>query len=69
MNTVAVAVAVVFACEVAITVTWLFGLGAVAGGVYTPPLVMVPQSAPEQLVPDNVQVTAVLALPVTVAVN
>ena len=69
MDIVAVAVAEVSACEVAMMVTRLSGLGAVAGAVYAPPLVMLPQVAPEQFAPDNVQVTAVLALPVTVAVN
>ena len=34
-----------------------------------PPAVIVPQVAPEQLAPDRLQVTAVLLVPLTLAVN
>ena len=67
--TVAVPVVVLSACAVAITVTLLSGVGAVAGGVYTPPLVMAPQAAPVQLAPDKLHVTPWFAFPTTVAVK
>jgi hypothetical protein len=45
------------ACEVAVTTT-VFGVGAMAGAVYRPDDVMVPQAVPVQPGPDTVQVTA-----------
>jgi hypothetical protein len=55
---VAVPTAVLFACEVAETVTWLSGLGGAAGAVYTPSVVIVPQVASKQFAPDRVHATA-----------
>ena len=52
----------------AVTVTREVG-GKVAGAVYKPPAVIVPQIEPPHPVPVIVQVTAVFADPVTVAVN
>lgn len=51
----------VSATEVAVTVTW-FGLGAVAGAVYSPLLLIVPHAAPLHPLPATVQVTAVLVV-------
>jgi hypothetical protein len=68
MVTDAVAVFVLSAWEVAVTVT-VFGFGTAAGGVYAPELSIVPQFAPEHPVPETLQVTAVLLDPVTVAVK
>jgi hypothetical protein len=59
---------VVSACEVAVTVT-VAGFGIAAGAVYRPPLVIAPQVAPAQPVPEILQFTAVFAVPVTVALN
>jgi hypothetical protein len=56
------------ATEVAVTDTWA-GLGTVDGAVYNPRLEMVPQAAPLQPLPLTDQETAVLAVPVTFAVN
>src|SRR5271166_939666 len=56
------------ACETAVTVI-VGGLGSLLGAVYSPPLVMVPQADPVQPAPETLQVTAVLMIPVTVAVN
>jgi hypothetical protein len=39
------------------------------GAVYMPFASMLPQAAPEQPVPDRLQLTAVLEVPETVAVN
>ena len=66
--TVAVADFVLSATEVAVTVTSA-GLGIASGAVYKPPEEMVPQDAPLQPVPVTLHVTAVFAVPVTVAVN
>ena len=55
----------VSATEVAVTVT-VGGIGTEAGAVYRPALVMLPQP---ELHPDKLHVTAVLVVPVTVAVN
>jgi len=52
------------ACEVAVMVTCA-GLGTEAGAVYKPVLEMVPLAEP----PLTLQVTAVLEVPLTVAVN
>jgi hypothetical protein len=65
---VAVADLVVSACEVAVATT-VRVLLTVAGAVYAPPLVIVPQAAPLQSALDNAQLTAVFAVPVTVAVK
>jgi hypothetical protein len=59
---------VVSATEVAVTVTKL-GLGASDGAVYRPVEVILPQIVPAQPVPLMLQVTEVLLVPVTVAVN
>ena len=56
------------ACAVAVTVTF-GGLGTELGAVYKPFVLIVPQALPEQPVPLMLQVTLVLLLPVTVAVN
>jgi hypothetical protein len=45
------------------------GLGALAGAVYKPVADTVPQLAPEQPGPATLQVTPVIEVPVTVAVN
>jgi hypothetical protein len=66
--TVAEADLVVSACEVAFTVT-VGGAGTEAGAVYRPALVIAPQAAPAQPAPAILQVTAVFAVPVTVALN
>lgn len=58
----------VLACDVAATFT-VGGLGTAGGAVYKPDEEMVPQAAPEQPDPLTAQVTAVFALPVTVAAN
>jgi hypothetical protein len=54
--------------DVAVTVTCA-GLGAAAGAVNRPLDEIVPQVAPEQPAPLRLQFTAVLLVPVTVAVN
>lgn len=56
------------ACEVAVTVM-VFGLGAVTGAVYNPLVDTVPHADPLQPGPVTVQVTAVLLVCVTIAVN
>lgn len=56
------------ACEVAVTVT-NGGAGMLPGAVYSPADVIVPQVLPLQPMPVTFQVTAVFAVPVTVAVN
>lgn len=56
----------VSAWAVAVTFT-VAGFGTVAGAVYKPTEVMVPQPAPAQPAPLTVQVTPRFALPVTVA--
>src|SRR5579862_5815585 len=56
------------ATEVAVTVARA-GLGMVAGAVYRPEDVMVPQEPETQPMPETVQLTPVFELPVTVAVN
>jgi hypothetical protein len=68
-TTVAVAVAdfVGSATEVAFSCTSA-GLGTTAGAVYRPAVVIVPHAVPLHPAPDNCQVTAVLVVPVTVAV-
>ena len=53
---------------VAVTVT-VAGVGAVAGAVKSPLLLMIPHVAPEQPEPVTLQVAVVLELPVTVEVN
>ena len=62
--TVADADLVASACDVAVTVT-VAGVGTVAGAVYTPAEVIEPFAAP----PVTTQVTAMLVVPETVAVN
>src|ERR1700683_375831 len=59
---------VLFASEVAVIVTWA-GVGTTAGAVYRPSDVMDPHELPEQPTPLRLQVTAVLDVPRTVAVN
>jgi len=66
--TVAVADFVESATEVAVTNTWA-GLGTDNGAVYRPPLLIVPQAEPAQPDPPRLQVTAVLEVLDTVAVN
>jgi hypothetical protein len=66
--TVATADFVTSACEVAVTVTVL-GAGAVEGAVYSPAGETVPHAAPEHPVPLTDHVTALIGVPVTVAVN
>ena len=56
------------ACDMAVTVT-NGGTGTLAGAVYKPADVIVPQVLPLQPMPLTPQVTAVLAEPVTVALN
>src|SRR5262249_505847 len=68
ITTLAEADLVVSATEVAVTVANA-GLGTVAGAVYKPDDVMVPQEPETQPVPETLQVTAVFDLPVTVALN
>jgi hypothetical protein len=67
---VTVAEAAVFpsAFAVAVTLTCA-GLGNLVGAVYKPVDETVPHAAPEQPVPVTVQLTPVVKLPVTVAVN
>jgi hypothetical protein len=57
-----------YATNVAVTAT-CGGLGTLAGAVYRPLLVTVPHERPAQPLPDTLQITAVLVVPVTVAVN
>jgi hypothetical protein len=57
-----------FATDVAVTVT-VAGLGTVEGARYSPVDDIVPHEAPEQPLPDKVQVTLVLEVPVTFAVK
>lgn len=66
--TVAVADFVGSATEVAVTVT-CGGLGTAVGAVYKPLDEIVPQALPEQPLPLRVQVTLMLEVPLTVAVN
>lgn len=68
MITMAVLDFVVSATDVAVTFR-NDGLGTDAGAVYRPPGVMVPQMVPAQPKPVTLQVTAVLLVPVTAAVN
>ena len=68
MVTVVDADLVLSATLVAVTVT-VFGDGAVAGAVYKPLAEIVPHAGPAQPAPVTVHVTAVLELPVTVALN
>ena len=53
---------------VAVTVT-VAGEGTVAGAVYNPVALMVPQAAPVQPAPETEKLTEVLVAPVTVGVN
>jgi hypothetical protein len=64
----ALAEAVRSASEVAVTVI-TFDAGAVAGAEYTPPLEIWPHTFPLQLVPLKFQITTLLEVPLTVAVN
>jgi hypothetical protein len=68
ITTLAEADLVVSATEVALTVAD-DGVGTVAGAVYKPDDVIVPQEPETQPVPETLQVTAVFELPVTVALN
>jgi hypothetical protein len=68
MITVAVLDFVVSATDVAVTFR-NDGLGSDAGAVYRPPAVMVPQLVPAHPKPVTLQVTAVLLVPVTAALN
>ena len=64
----ALAEAVRSASEVAVTVM-TFDAGAVAGAKYKPSLVIWPQALPLQFVPFKLQMTTLLEVPLTVAVN
>ena len=66
--TVAAADAAGFASELAMTLM-LAGVGAFAGAVYSPLPEIVPQVTPVQPLPDMLQVTIWLLVPVTVALN
>jgi len=59
---------VVSACDVTLTII-TGGLGMVAGAVYRPVWVMVPQFEPAQPLPATLHDTDVFALPVTCALN
>jgi hypothetical protein len=54
--------------KVAVTAT-IGGLGAFAGAVYSPLVLMLPQADPPHPLPDMLQITRALELPLTVAVN
>ena len=54
--------------KVAVTAT-IGGLGAVAGAVYTPLALMLPQADPLHPLPDMLQIIRALELPLTLAVN
>jgi len=68
MLTVALADLVTSDCDVAVTVM-LPVLGAMDGAVYRPALLMAPQAAPVQPEPETLHVTAVLTVPLTLALN
>jgi hypothetical protein len=68
MVTTAEALLVESACDVAVTAI-ADGVGTVAGAVYNPLLSTVPHAEPAQPAPDTLQLTALLVVPVTVAVN
>ena len=68
MVTCAEADLLVSACEVTLTVI-TGGLGMVAGAVYRPEGVMVPQFEPAQPLPETLHDTDVFALPATCAPN
>jgi hypothetical protein len=59
---------VMSACDTAVTVT-VAGLGTAEGAVYSPEEVIVPTVEFPPVTPFTCQVTAVLEVPVTVAVN
>jgi hypothetical protein len=59
---------VVSACDTAVTVT-VAGLGTAEGAVYSPDVEIVPTVESPPVTPLTCQVTAVLEVPVTVAVN
>jgi len=59
---------VVSACDTAVTVT-VAGLGTAEGAVYSPEVEIVPTVEFPPVAPFTCQVTAVLEVPVTVAVN
>lgn len=59
---------VVSAAEVAVTVTVCW-LGTDDGAVYSPLLLTLPHADPEQPEPETLHVTAVLLVPLTLAVN
>ena len=67
-DTVAEAEELVIACEVAFTTT-VAGLGRLAGAVYTPAVLTVPQLLPEHPEPLTDHVTALLVVPVTLTMN
>jgi len=54
--------------KVAVTAT-IGGLGALAGAVYSPLALMLPQADPLHPLRDTLQITTALELPLTVAVN
>jgi hypothetical protein len=64
----ALADAVRSASDVAVTVT-TFDAGGVAGARYKPPLVICPHAMPLQAVPVRLQMTTLLEVPLTTAVN
>src|ERR1019366_6129446 len=68
MVTTAEALLVGSVCDVAVTAIF-GGVGTVAGAVYKPLLSTVPHAEPAQPAEDTLQLTAVLVVPVTVAVN
>src|SRR5271169_786278 len=57
-----------YATNVAVTAT-VGELGTLAGAVYRPLLVTIPHERPTHPLPDKLQITTVLVVPVTVAVN
>ena len=54
--------------KVAVTAT-MGGLGTFAGAVYSPLALMLPQADPLHPLPDMLQITRALGLPLTLAVN
>ena len=57
------------ACDTAVTITGLFGLGTTAGAVYSPFASIVPALAFPPVTPFTCQVTAVFDVPLTAAEN
>jgi hypothetical protein len=57
------------ACDTAVTITGLFGLGTTAGAAYNPFASTIPALALPPVTPFTCQVTAVFAVPLTAAEN